>query len=121
MKITLYTILCVLISGQLCTIGLPWWAIAPLAAVTGWIFAASPGRSFVAGFLGGFLSWFLNAFWLDRANEGLLSGRVGALFLGLSGMELLLLSGLLGGLLAGMGCLTGRLARNLVGQPAKVG
>lgn len=119
MKQSLLTILFILVAGQLCRFGLPWWAIAPIAALAGWLFPQVPAKSLVSGFIGGFLLWFLLAWWLDMGNDGLLSGRIGVLFMGLSAMSLLLLTGLLGGLLAGFGCLTGRWARDLVGQPAK--
>ncbi len=119
MKPSLYTILFVLIAGQLCRFGLPWWAIVPVAALAGWMFPQHPAKSLLAGFAGGFLLWTLQAWWIDQDNNGILSARIGALFMGLPGWALLLLTGFLGGLLAGFGCLTGRWARDLVGQPAK--
>ena len=120
MKNFLIATLFILAAGQLCRFGLPWWAVAPIAAIAGWAWAQSAAKSLLAGFCGGFLLWLTAALFLDMANEGLLSGRVGKLFMGLSGTGLLLITGLLGGLLGALGALTGRWARDLVGQPAKV-
>mgnify|MGYP001161944627 CR=1 FL=1 len=114
MKQSLLITLVILIAGQLCLIGLPWWAIAPIGALAGWLFPQMPAKSFSAGFAAGYLLWLLHALWLDMGNEGILSGRIGSLFMGLSTAQLLQITGLLGGLLAGFGCLTGRLARDLV-------
>lgn len=77
------------------------------------------GKSFLLALVAGFLLWYSNAWLADSANEGLLSARVGLLFQGLKGWQLLLVTGLLGGILAGLGAMTGQLARDLFvgGQP----
>lgn len=119
MRNALLTILFIFAVGQLCHYGLPWWAIAPVAAIPGWFLPQTAVRSLLTGFAGGFLLWLVSALFADRANAGILSERIGKLFLGLSATNLTLITGLLGGLLAGMGCLTGRWARDLVSHPAK--
>lgn len=119
MKQSLYTILFIVVFGQLCHFGLPWWAAAPIGGLAGWLFPQPAAKSWLTGFAGGFLLWLLPATWFDMANAGIMSGRIGALFMGLPGTALVLLTGLLGGLLAGFGALTGRWARDLVRQPAK--
>jgi len=111
MKNTLLVVVFVLAFGQLCHVGLPWWSVAPLGAVAGWLVPMPASRSLLAGFVAGFLLWATTALILDVPNEGILSSRIGALFVGLSRWNILLLTGILGGLLAGLGCLTGRLAR----------
>ena len=111
MKNTLLVVVFVLAFGQLCHVGLPWWGVAPIAAVAGWLFPMPAGRNLLAGFVAGFLLWAAAALMLDVPNEGILSSRIGTLFVGLPRWGILLLTGLLGGLLAGLGCLTGRSAR----------
>jgi hypothetical protein len=111
MKNALYILLFVLILGNLCHFGLPWWALAPLAAVAGWLFPVASGKTFLAAFAGGLLLWWFNAYLLDAANDGLLSAKVGQLFQGLKGWQLMLVTGIFGGLLAGLGGLTGLFAR----------
>ncbi len=118
MKNTLLTVLFIFVLGQTCHWGLPWWGLAPIAGLAGYLFPQSAGRSLWAGFLGGFLLWVVAALWLDVSNEGLLSGKIGQLFLGLSRWHILLMTGVLGGLVGGLACLTGRWAGDLFSNPA---
>ncbi len=120
MKNALYLTLSILILGNLSHIGLPWWAIVPMAAVAGWVFPLPAGKSFLVAFAAGTLLWYTNAFLLNAANAGLLSAKVGLLFQGLQGVYLLAITGFLGGFLAGLGAMTGRLAKDLfVGNKSK--
>lgn len=113
MKNVFYTALFIFVLGNLSHFGLPWWNVVLFGAIAGWIFPLLPVRSFGAAFAGGFLLWLLNAWLPDSANEGILSDRVGQLFNGLAGWHLLLATGLLGGILAGLGASTGRFAHTL--------
>lgn len=121
MRNSLLTILFIFVAGQISRYDLPWWTLAPIAAAAGWLLPQSAPKSWITGFLGGFLLWSITALLADTANGSLLSARIGKLFMGLSTVELVLLTGIIGGLVAGMSCLTGRWARDLVGQPAKTG
>ena len=118
MKNTLLTILFIVALGQFCHYGLPWWALAPIAGIAGWLFPQSALRCFLAGFAGGFLLWLMAALWLDMANDSILSGKIGQLFMGISSGKVLLLTAFLGGLIAALACLTGRWAGDLFGYPA---
>ncbi len=113
MRRVLYIFLLVFALGHLCRFGLPWWSIVPVGALAGWLLPAPAMRSFIAAFAGGLSLWLLNAYLLDSANSGVLSTRVGQLFLGLKGWHLLLITGILGGLLSGLGALTGLFARDV--------
>ncbi len=102
---------------MVCLVGqwlLPWWATGGLAMLTALWIKIKPGLSFWAGFLAVALLWGGYAAWLSWANEGILAARMGALF-GLSGGLLLLVTALIGGLLGGLGALTGSLARRWLG------
>lgn len=112
MKNTLFVFGLVFFAGQLCHMGVPWWGVAPIGALAGWLFPQNAGRGFIAAFLGGFLLWLSAAYLQDVPNEGILSARIGNLFMGLSGGHILLLTGILGGLPAGFGYLTGHAARS---------
>jgi hypothetical protein len=117
MKNALYTILCIILLGSLSVFGLPWWTTAVAGVVAGLLFPLKASGGWLAGLLGGFLLWFGFAFWMDSANKSLLSGRIGQLFMGLSGFELLLVTGLLGGILGALGVLTARTGHNLFVKP----
>lgn len=114
MKNILLSTLFILILGCLSLFGLPWWCLALIAAVAIFIFPLSGGKSFATGFAAGTLLWFSIAFILNAANGGMLSAKIGLLFQGVSGFQLLSVTGLLGGLLAGFGALTGSYARQWV-------
>ncbi|MCB9306176.1 MAG: hypothetical protein H6565_06240 [Lewinellaceae bacterium] len=113
MRRILSTILFIFLLGQSSRFGVPWWAIAPIGVLAGWLFPMHAFRGFLAGFLGGSLLWGITAAMLNNANDGILSAKVGLLFQGLQGWQLVLLTAVLGGLLAGFGVLTGRYARDL--------
>jgi hypothetical protein len=113
MKNFIFSALLIFILGNLCSFGLPWWAIAPIAAVVVWLFPQTGLSAFLAGFLGGMLLWGLHAFLLNSANEGVFSAKIGQIFQGLSSNNLLLTTALMGGVLAGLGALTGQWANDL--------
>lgn len=90
---------------------LPWYAIVIVAFLLGLLVELGGRRSFVAGFAGGFLLWGVYVVYLNYYNDGLLAGRIGELMGGLSPVLLVFITASLGGLLAGMGALTGSLGR----------
>jgi len=103
----------VIAGGATAFLGMPWWIVAVAGVLAGYFFPAPAGRSFGAGFAAGFLLWWGSALFFNSVNAGMLAGKMGALFEGLQTWQVLSATGILGGLLAGMGCLTGSLARNL--------
>ena len=87
---------------------LPWWSIAIGAFVVIALIHQPPASAFLTGFLAIFLLWFLMAFIIDLNNEHILSKKLAVLLpLGGSSFLLILITALLGGLVAGMGALTG--------------
>lgn len=100
----------------LCGWWLPWFAFTLPVMGLFYLIRTTPLASFLAGFLAVFLLYTLYAWWLDQANEAILSQRIGALFGGLSGMGLALVSGTTGGLLGGFSALTGRLMATVAGK-----
>ncbi len=88
---------------------LSWWSIALIAALAGVWSGYSPIRSFSMGFLAIFLLWAGYAFWLDMGNESILSEKLKELFGGVPGALLILITGVIGGLVGGLGALTGSL------------
>lgn len=95
---------------------LPWWIIAVVAFIAGYLFKQNGFSAFFAGFLAIFLLWAGYAFVLSSANNHLLAGKIAELLKPLTGGKtsvLFILTGTLGGLVSGFACLSGNAVRGL--------
>ncbi|HOZ84704.1 MAG TPA: hypothetical protein PK191_04390 [Niabella sp.] len=91
---------------------LPWWAIAIIAFLVSVLIGQKPGRSFLAGFIGIFLLWGVLAYTINSANNGILAGRIGGVLgIGEQPFLLILITGMVGGLVAGLASLAGSYLR----------
>jgi len=71
-----------------------------------------PGRSFLTGFIALFLLWGGLSFWLSSRNDHILAHKISLLILKIDSPYLLILAtGLVGGVVAGMAALTGSFLR----------
>ena len=94
---------------------LPWWGIAIAAFLVSAAIPQKPGYSFLSGFLGVFLLWEVLAWWIDNKNNGILSQKIAVLIpLGGSTVLLIVITSLVGALVAGSAALAGCYARRLV-------
>ncbi len=109
MKNSIYGIIAIILIGLLVHQFTPWWSIVIVAAIVGGIFNEHAGKSFIFGFIGVFLLWGIAAFQMDAGNESILSTRMAKIF----GANMIMVTALLGGLLGGMGALTGTLGQRL--------
>ncbi|MEY3248113.1 MAG: hypothetical protein RL742_156 [Bacteroidota bacterium] len=93
----------------------PWWVVwfAGLGAGLLW---PRPARAAGAAFLGAFVVWSAMALWLDQQNHGILSAKIGLLLRGAQPWFLIVISGLLGGLLAAAGAWFGALLRQVTNK-----
>jgi hypothetical protein len=91
---------------------LPWWSIAPIAFIISYLLQLKAGTGFLAGFLAVFILWGGMAMVIDFGNDHILASRIAVLF-PLKGnyVILFLLTGLIGGLVAGFAALSGALIR----------
>lgn len=90
-----------------------WWFFAVIAFIVAVLVHQKAGKAFMAGFLGLFLLWAGLAYWIDMKNEGILSSKISELLpLGGSSLLLILVTGLTGGLVAGLAALTGSYLRS---------
>lgn len=99
-----------LVFAAIAQVFLPWWSMVIIALLMGFVFADKGGLSFLAGFLAVFLLWSGYAFMLSSANHHLLADKMAVLLKPLtqgSRLMLFVVTGLLGGLVAGMAALTG--------------
>lgn len=90
----------------------PWWGFAITTFLVAVLVHQKAGKAFLAGFLGIFLLWAGLAWWMDMKNNSILSHKI-AQILPLNGNSLLLIliTGLVGGLVAGFAAMTGSFLR----------
>ena len=87
---------------------LPWWSLAAVCYLVGFVSARFGGSAFGIGFGGAALSWLLPAAWLNMRNDGLLAHRMAQLLpLGGSAGALVLATAVVAGLVGGWAMLAG--------------
>jgi hypothetical protein len=94
---------------------MPWWGIAVAAFLVSAAIPQKPAFSFLSGFLGVFLLWEVLAWWIDNKNNGILSQKVANLFgMGNSSVLLIVITSILGALVAGFAALAGSYLRRII-------
>lgn len=107
----------ILISCWFLNLFLPWWsALIPALFFGAWLIHSSL-RGFVIGFTAGGAAWFLHAFYIHFANEGILSTRIAELLSVGSPVLVLCITFIIGGLIAGLGTLLGVQLKSVLHQP----
>lgn len=111
MKFLVSLVLTAILSYAL-SLFLPWWSIA-IAAFLVAIFIYQKGwASFLSGFISLFLLWGTLSFIISTYNNDVLAHRVSVLFLKTDNpLLLILVTALIGAVVAGLSALTGSLAR----------
>jgi len=93
---------------------LPWWSIAIAAFAVGALIPQKPFYSFLSGFIGVFLLWEILAWWIDTKNNGILSQKIAQVLpLGGSTVLLILITSLIGALVAGFAALAASYLRKV--------
>jgi len=91
---------------------LPWWGIAIVAFLVALLIHQKGGKAFLAGLLGVFLLWACLAWWIDMKNNGVLSHKMARVIPeGGNILLLILVTGLVGGLVAGFAAMSGSYLR----------
>ena len=99
------TILLALLLSQF----LPWWSVMVAAFVTALFLSLKRVAVFFVPFLAIFLFWAIYAFWLGNPNDFILSKKIAILLpLGGNPLLLILVTGIVGGLAAGVAALFGK-------------
>lgn len=97
---------------------MPWWGIAIAAFLVSAAIPQKPAYSFLSGFLGVFLLWEVLAWWIDNKNGGILSQKIAYIFgLGGSSLLLIVITSVIGALVAGFAALAGSYLRRLIFNP----
>jgi hypothetical protein len=111
MKPAITTFLTILLSFCAC-LYLPWWSIAIVAFVVSVLIPQRPMVSFFSGFIALFLLWGILSFWISFNNDHILAHRVSLLILKVdSPLLLILISALIGALVAGFAALSASFIR----------
>ncbi len=91
---------------------LPWWSFAITTLIVAMAIHQKPFKSFLSAFIALFLLWGILAWMIDSANEHILSQKVAQILpLGGSSIKLIIVTGVVGGLVAGFAALTGSYLR----------
>lgn len=89
-----------------------WWTVAIAGFIVAVLIPLPPLRSFTNGFIAVFLLWLALAFFKDIQNDHILANRMSELILKVRNPVLIgLVSAFVGGLVAGLGALTGSYLR----------
>lgn len=114
MKVLLQ-ILIVAVLALLMEMWLPWWSVAIAGGLGGLLLGGSGMRGFAAGFLGVGILWAVAALRLSAGTESGLAERLGAMLPGQpGGVALAVVSGVIGGLVAGFAGASGARLRGSV-------
>jgi hypothetical protein len=93
---------------------LPWWSVALAGFLSGAWLLQKPGTAFLSAFCAVFLLWGGFAFFRSQLNDDILATRFAQLILKSDNPWLLILmTGTIGGLAAGLGALSGSLGRSM--------
>lgn len=97
---------------------LPWWSMAIAAFIVALLVHQKAWKAFLAAFLALLLLWGGLAEWIDLKNDSILSARIAELFgVGHKSLVLVVLTGLIGGLVAGFAAMSGSYLRSSKRQP----
>lgn len=108
----LISIISIAIFSFLAGLYLPWWSIAIIAFLISLLLPQHPAKGFLAGFLGIFILWILLSALINSSNAGILAGRIGAMLsVGNSPAIMILVTGFVGGLVAGFAALSASFLR----------
>ena len=91
---------------------LPWWGIALTSLLVAVLVHQKAWKALLSGFLGVFILWAGLAFWIDMRNNGVLSKKIAMILpLGGNSMLLIIATGFVGGLVAGLAAMSGSFLR----------
>jgi len=114
MKI-IVSIILIAICAFVLGIYMPWWSLAIAAFLVPLMIDQRPGWAFLSGFTALFLLWGLMSSMISSANEQVLAHKISRLIISTDNPTLLILvTALLGAIVAGMAALTGSLLRKII-------
>ena len=116
MKFIISIILMAALSFATC-LYLPWWSIAIVCCLIAAVIPQKPGLAFLTGFLSLFILWAGLSFWISNNNGHILAHKISQVILQKDDPNtLIVITGLIGALVAGFAALTGSLLRKRPAQ-----
>lgn len=91
-----------------------WYAPVFPAILIGYVMNWKSGKAFLSGFLAAFLLYSIVSCIIDVSNHHILSTRIGQLFSGISGIVLILFTGITGGILVGSSAAVGAALKHFI-------
>ena len=93
---------------------LPWYGIVLAGLLFGALFSqGTSGQAFAYGILAGFIVWSGYSAWINSGNDSILATRFGVMLGGLGPWTMVILTGLAGGIYAGLAAWVGNQGRRL--------
>jgi hypothetical protein len=90
----------------------PWWSIAIVCCIISALIQQRPGIAFLCGFIALFILWAGLSFWISNNNDHILAHKISVVILKKDNPDLLIIvTGLIGAVVAGFAALTGSLLR----------
>lgn len=120
MKFTIQTVV-ISVAGSFAGLFFPFWSLAIVAFIVAAAFGLRPFVSFLSGLLAIFSLWVILSFLIDQDSSSLLTNRVAQIFMGISNITLVLITGLVGGIVGGFGAASGALFRALFNSKKDTG
>jgi hypothetical protein len=111
----------ILILSALCLLlqfRLPWWVIMPISFVMGYFLSPGKWSATWASFMGVFLVWVGMALFAESRSDISIAQLIGNVLGNIPGVVVILLTGTIGGICAGLGGLLGRWASELYSKPS---
>ncbi|MFP4092554.1 MAG: hypothetical protein ACLFUB_02220 [Cyclobacteriaceae bacterium] len=99
--------------GYLAELFLPWWSVVLVAFLVGFWLPNKGITAFLAGFLGVGLLWMIYAWLIDLESSSILSERLSGIFSMNSGVMMIIITGLVGGLTGAFAALSGSQFRRI--------
>jgi hypothetical protein len=93
---------------------LPWWVIAVIAFAMTIFFRTGKLISFCVSFLAVFLCWTLRAYWVNSVGDVSVAALTGNILGGIAPSSAIFLTGLVGGLTAGLSAVSGSMFREVI-------
>lgn len=92
---------------------MPWWILFAVTFLFGFLLHGNGINAFISGFLGVGLLWMIYAWYLDIKSNAILSDKLVSLFPFEDPNYLIIITGLIGGISGGFGCMTGNSFRQI--------